>query len=225
MALDIVFEDRDLLVVDKPAGLAVHPAPGKSKDTLANAVLAHCPDLQSVGGTLRPGIVHRLDKDTSGLIVVAKNEQAHASLSAQFKERGVTKVYEALACGDVQPPEAIIEAPVGRHPRNHVRMAVVGSGRFSRTAFRAVSRYEGYTLLEVRPTTGRTHQVRVHMASIGHPLAGDALYGKRHPQLRRHFLHASKLGFEHPSSGRPVEFDSDLPQELRAFLEMLRPAR
>ena len=225
MALDVVFEDEDLLVVDKPAGLMVHAAPGHHEDTLANAVLAHCPDLQGVGGTLRPGIVHRLDKDTSGLLVVAKNDRAHTSLYTQFKERRVSKVYRALAAGDVQPPEAIIDAPVGRHPRDSRRMAVVSNGRESRTPYLVVTRFDGFTLVEVRPATGRTHQIRVHMASIGHPLAGDVTYGKAHPTLSRHFLHATSLGFEHPSSGEPLEFKSELARELQDFLESLHRSK
>ena len=221
--LDIVYEDGEMLVVDKPAGLTAHPAPGHRDDTLANAVLAHCPDLEGIGGAMRPGIVHRLDRDTSGLVVVAKNERSHAALSAQFKERRVTKVYQALVHGALQPSEAVVEAPIGRHPRDRKRMAVVASGRDARTEYRVVANFRGYTHAEVRPTTGRTHQVRVHMASIGHPLAGDATYGRPHPMLRRHFLHASMLGFEHPSSGEPIELKSELPPELRAFLESLSP--
>ena len=221
--IDTVYEDPDLLVVDKPAGLTVMPAPGHLDDTLANALLSRYPGLDGIGGTLRAGIVHRLDKDTSGLIVVARNEDILAALQRQFKQHRITKVYQALVRGEVPRPEAVIEAPIGRHPRDRKRMAVVDTGRDASTAYRVVARYEGYTLVEVRPVTGRTHQVRVHMASIGHPLAGDATYGRPIPTLRRHFLHAQTLGFEHPSSGKRVELTSDLPPELRDFLDTLKP--
>ena len=219
--LKVVHEDSDLLVVDKPAGLAVHPAPGHRDHTLANAVLAHCPDLEGIGGSLRPGIVHRLDKDTSGLLVVAKSERAHAQLARQFKQRRVTKSYLALVHGSIEPPEAVIEAPIGRHPRDRKRMAVVTTGRVAASQYRVVKRLKGFTLLEVRPKTGRTHQIRVHMASMGHPLAGDATYGRKRPRLDRHFLHAHLLGFEHPSTGEYVQFTSELPGDLRVFLETL----
>ena len=218
MPLKVDFQDEDILVVDKPAGLTVHPGPGHPDRTLANALLALCIDLQGLKGTLRPGIVHRLDKDTSGLMVVAKNDKAHASLSQQLKEQGFTKVYLALVHGRLSPPEAVIEAPLGRDPANRKRMAVVSGGREAKTRYRVARHYDGFTLVEVRPITGRTHQVRVHFASIGYPLAGDAAYGKPHAALGRHFLHAHKLGFRHPSSGEYVEFTSELPPELRDFL-------
>ena len=221
MPLDIAYEDQELLVIDKPAGLTVHPAPGHRDHTLANAVLAHLPGLEEVGGPLRAGIVHRLDKDTSGLLVVAKSEEAHAHLAKQFQERRVTKLYLALAHGGVSPPEAIIEAPIGRDRRDRKRMAVLSTGREATTRYRVVRQYQGYSLLEVRPTTGRTHQVRVHLASVGHPLAGDSTYGKRHPLLDRHFLHANLLGFRHPSTEEYVELKSELPPDLGEFLATL----
>lgn len=219
--LDVVYEDRDLLVVDKPAGLAVHPAPGHPDNTLANAVLARYPDLAEVGGHLRTGIVHRLDMDTSGLLVLARNEMAHSHLSRQFKERRVTKIYLALVHGHVEPTEAVIEAPIGRHPRHRKRMAIVSTGRSATTRYRVIAYVREFTLIEARPTTGRTHQVRVHLASVGYPLAGDSTYGKPHPLLHRHFLHAHLLGFSHPSSGERVEFKSELPVDLRSFLATL----
>ena len=222
--LTVVFQDPDVLVVEKPAGLTVHPAPGHPDETLVNAVLALCPDLQAIGGSIRPGIVHRLDKDTSGLMVVAKSQNAHAGLAAQIKESGLTKRYLALVHGRLSPPKAVIEAPIGRDPRNRKRMAVVTGGRVSSTPYRVVRYYSGYTLAEASPKTGRTHQIRVHFASLGSPLAGDATYGKKHPGLGRHFLHASLLGFNHPVSGEYVEFTSELPEELQEFLDSLRLA-
>jgi 23S rRNA pseudouridine1911/1915/1917 synthase len=221
--LDVRYEDRHLLVVDKPAGMTVHPAPGHRDDTLANAVLARCLDLEGVGGELRPGIVHRLDKDTSGLLVVAKNDLAHAGLSAQFKDRSVTKGYHALVHGHPKEPKAVVDAPIGRHPKHRKRMGVVDAGRPSRTAYTVTTRYYRFALLDVRLETGRTHQIRVHMASIGHPVAGDTVYGQAHPRLTRHFLHAYLLGFEHPATGERIELRSELHTDLREFLESLRP--
>jgi 23S rRNA pseudouridine1911/1915/1917 synthase len=220
---EVIYEDPELLVVDKPAGLAVMPAPGHVDDTLANALVARFPDLDGIGGKLRAGIAHRLDMDTSGLIVVARNEEVLAGLQGQFKRHRITKVYRALVRGEVARHEAIVDAPIRRHPRDRKRMAVEDSGRDARTAYKVVARYEGYTLIEVRPITGRTHQIRVHMASIGHPLAGDATYGRPLPTLRRHFLHARTLGFEHPSSGKPISLTSDLPPDLHDFLDSLNP--
>lgn len=222
--LTVVYQDSDILVIDKPAGLTVHPAPGHPDQTLVNAVLALCPDLQGIGGTVRPGIVHRLDKDTSGLLVVAKNEKAHAKLTSQLKERSFTKLYVALAHGKVSPAEAVIEAAIGRDPGNRKRMAVVSNGREATTRYKVLMYYKGYSLIEVKLITGRTHQIRVHFASLAHPLAGDGIYGKPHPSLSRHFLHASVLGFQHPSTGEYVEFSSELPDELAAFLDTLETA-
>ena len=217
--LNVVHQDSDILVVDKAAGMTVHPAPGHQSRTLANAVLALCPDLRGIGGTLRPGIVHRLDKNTSGLMVVAKNQQAHTRLSSQLKARRFKKVYIALVHGRLSPAEAVIEAPIGRDPRNRKRMAVVADGRAAVTRYSVLERRGGYSLVEARPVTGRTHQIRVHLASLGHPLAGDALYGRAEPDFDRHFLHAQVLGFEHPSTGEPVEFRTELPPELQTFLD------
>lgn len=219
--LAVVYQDRDVLVVDKPAGMTVHPAPGHIDGTLVNAVLALCPDLQRIGGTFRPGIVHRLDKDTSGLLVVAKNERAHSHLARQLKERRFTKRYLALVHRRLAAVEAVIEASIGRHPRNRKRMALVPNGREAETQYKAVRYYEGYTLVEVSPATGRTHQIRVHFASLGHALVGDATYGKAHSRLGRHFLHANLLGFRLPSTGEYVELTSELPAELAEFLDGL----
>lgn len=221
--LSIVFEDDELLVIDKPAGMTVHPAPGHPDGTLVNAVLAHCPDLQGIGGTVRPGIVHRLDKDTSGLMVVAKNDRAHRVLSGQLKARAFTKEYIALTHGRLTPHEAIIDAPIGRSSANRQQMAVTERGRESITRYRVLRYYAAHTLVEVRPATGRTHQIRVHFASLGHPLVGDATYGKSDSRLNRHFLHASKLGFTHPSEDEYFEFNSSLSSELTAFLKSVCP--
>lgn len=220
--LTIVYEDSDLLVVDKPAGMTVHPAPGHPDGTLVNAVLAHCPDLQGIGGTVRPGIVHRLDKDTSGLMVVVKNDRAHRSLSEQLKARQFTKVYIALTHGSVTPCEAIINAPIGRSPANRQRMAVVDGGREAITRYRVLRHYPSHSLVEIHPATGRTHQIRVHFASLGYPLVGDATYGKADNTLNRHFLHATTLGFKHPSSGDYREFGAALPADLEGYVQAVR---
>ena len=219
--LNIVYEDADLLVVDKPPGLTVHPAPGHPSHTLVNAVLAHYPDLQGAAGSTRPGIVHRLDKDTSGLMVVAKNQAAHHSLSAQMKARSVKKRYLVLVHGHLTPSTGTIEAPIGRDPRNRKRMAVVSGGREARTSYRVAKYLDNYTLLEVSLETGRTHQIRVHLAAIGFPVVGDETYGRRSPVLKRQFVHARHLGFRLPSTGEYVEFDSELPEDLEEALERL----
>lgn len=224
MPLIVVYEDADLLVVDKPAGLVVHPAPGHRQGTLVNALLARYPDLP-VDETSRPGIVHRLDKDTSGLIIVAKHEQARGELQRQFKAGAVDKVYLALVEGIVEPEQGIIEAPLGRDPRDRKRMAVVpGRGRAAVTEYGVLEQVGDRTLLEVRPRTGRTHQVRVHLAFIGHPVVGDRVYGHRKQPLRteRQFLHAHGLRFRLPSSGEPIELVSELPEDLSAVLDALR---
>lgn len=227
VALDIRYEDRDLLVVNKPAGMVVHPAPGHEQGTLVNAVLAHCPDLEGVGGERRPGIVHRLDKDTSGLIVIAKNERTLRFLQDQFKRRTVEKYYLALVEGAIQPAEALIDAPIGRDPRQRKRMAVISSGssavsRPAETRYRALAYYEAYTLVECRPLTGRTHQIRVHMAFAGFPIVGDKVYGRRKQTsgLQRHFLHAARLFFARPN-GQMLQVQAELPAELQAFLDKL----
>ncbi len=221
LSLDIVYEDDHILVVDKPAGLTTHPAPGHKTDTLANALLSYLPELADVGEPTRPGIVHRLDRDTSGLLLVAKTQHAHQDLSAQFKRRTVSKTYLALVQGPVSPPEGFIQAPVGRHHRRRKEMAVVEGGRESETRYRTIAAYGDYTLLNVTPRTGRTHQIRVHMTAIGHPVAGDATYGKRVPRLRRHFLHAASIRFCHPNSGQEMELTAPLPEDLSNFLDSL----
>jgi 23S rRNA pseudouridine1911/1915/1917 synthase len=219
--LNIIYEDADLLVIDKPAGLAVHPAPGTPSHTLVNAILHYLPGLAADTDSLRPGIVHRLDKDTSGLILVAKNRLAQANLSEQFKSRAVSKAYLVLVKGKLTPEKGVIEADIGRDPRNRQRMAVVASGREARTDYRVIKYYGNYTLLEIKPETGRTHQIRVHLAAIGFPVVGDATYGFKSPHLSRQFLHASKIGFKLPSTSEFVEFESPLPPDLeKALMEI-----
>ena len=215
--LKIVYEDADLLVVDKPPGLAVHPAPGHPSHTLVNAVLGYLPSLAD-DDFVRPGIVHRLDKDTSGLIIVARNRPAHENLSDQFKARSVSKSYIVLVKGRLSPESGVIEASIGRDSRNRQRMAVVAKGREARTEYRVLKYFKDYSLLEIRPRTGRTHQIRVHLAAIGFPVVGDSVYGVVSPLLSRQFLHAGRLGFNLPSTGKPVEFTSPLPADLQKAL-------
>jgi 23S rRNA pseudouridine1911/1915/1917 synthase len=221
--LTIVYEDSDLIVIDKPAGMVVHPAPGHPSGTLVNAVLSHTPDLRPIGGELRPGIVHRLDRDTSGLLVIAKNEPTLRFLQAQLKQRlGVDKRYLTLVDGGPQPESGTIDAPIGRDPRRPQQMAAVATGRPSVTHFRVLQRYDHHTLLECKPVTGRTHQIRVHLSAIGCPVAGDRVYGRKRPSipLNRHFLHATRLTFHLPS-GEERTFDAPLPPELQAVLTSL----
>jgi len=215
----ISYEDDDLLVVDKPAGLTVHPAPGHPAHTLVNAILSHFPHLADISDSLRPGIVHRLDRDTSGVMLVAKNKVAQDNLIDQFKTRVIVKAYMALVKGRLTPERGIIEAPVGRDPRNRKRMAVVSEGKEARTGYQVVKYFGNYTLLEVILETGRTHQIRVHLAAIGYPVVGDPVYGVKSPHLSRQFLHACRLGFKLPSTGEHVEFKSELPKDLEQALK------
>jgi 23S rRNA pseudouridine1911/1915/1917 synthase len=229
--LSVVHEDSDLLVVDKPAGMVVHPAPGHSRGTLVNALLAHYPEL-ATSGDERPGIVHRLDRDTSGLILVARTEKIRRALQRQFQDRLVTKAYLALLDGHVQPAWGRIEAPIGRDPQHRQRMAVLLGGREAITEYHVLEKFSHqigpvageYTLVEAGPKTGRTHQIRVHFASIGHPVAGDAVYGRRRTPLpiSRQFLHAWRLGFKHPGTGRRMNLEAPLPVDLASVLELLR---
>jgi 23S rRNA pseudouridine1911/1915/1917 synthase len=219
MLLSIIYENEDLLVIDKPAGLIVHPAPGYPSHTLVNAILSHVPQLVDIGDSLRPGVVHRLDKDTSGVIIVAKNSLAQANLADQFKHHSVLKAYLVLVKGRLTPKSGIIEASIGRDPNNRKRMAVVTRGRQARTEYRVLKYIRKYTLLEVRPKTGRTHQIRVHLAAVGYPVVGDTTYGVKSVHLSRQFLHACRLGFRLPSDGEYVEFTSKLPPDLMYALK------
>jgi 23S rRNA pseudouridine1911/1915/1917 synthase len=234
--LRIVHEDARLLVVDKPAGLVVHPGSGRASGTLVNALLHHVSDLSGIGGVLRPGIVHRLDRGTSGLLVVAKDDEAHRDLSRQFAARTVEKEYLALVLGVPARREGTIDAAIGRHPVDRKRMSVrPGGGRAARSSYRVVETFDGAALLRVRIHTGRTHQIRVHMVSLGNPVAGDAAYGgtRAAPSrrassraalqtLRRPALHAARLAFDHPGTGERLVFESPLPPELAAVVERLR---
>lgn len=231
LPLNVIYEDADLAVINKPAGMVVHAGAGVRSGTLVNALLYHMPQLSWAAGTDRPGIVHRLDKMTSGLILVAKNDAAHRRLAADFKARAIRKSYIALVHGRVRREEGIIDAPIGRDPAHRMRMKAGGlHPRPSITAYRVLRCFAGFTLLQISPRTGRTHQIRVHLASLGHAVAGDALYGARararhRPEDReppsRMFLHASVLEFRHPRTGEPLVFEAPLPEELRNVLDRL----
>ena len=218
--LTIVYEDKDLAVIDKPAGLTTHPAPGHPAGTLLNALLGRYPELAD-SETDRPGIVHRLDKDTSGLMVVARSRQAQAALADQFKKREVTKVYLVLVKGRVEPSSGVIEAAIGRNPVNRKKMAITEGGRQARSQYRVVKLFKGYTLLEVRIFTGRTHQIRVHLAAIGFPVVGDPTYGVRSEVFPRQFVHAHRLSFKQPATGENLDFTSELPPDLAVPLSRL----
>jgi 23S rRNA pseudouridine1911/1915/1917 synthase len=225
--LDVRYEDSDLLVVNKPKGMVVHPAAGHPDGTLVNALLAHCGDsLSGINGVARPGIVHRIDKDTSGLLIVAKNDFAHRSLAAQIKEHTFTRVYEAVVVGNLKDDTGTVDAPIGRHPTDRKKMAVTDRhSRHAVTHYEVIARYEGYTHVRLKLETGRTHQIRVHMAYLGHPVAGDTVYGSKKPVpgLEGQCLHARVVGFRHPRDGRYVEIVSELPKYFEDFLGRLKP--
>jgi len=221
--ITILYEDDDLMVVDKPPGLAVHPAPGHPSHTLVNALLALRPNLSGIGGVQRPGIVHRLDKDTSGLMMVAKNDAAHHSLSSQLQRRKIYKRYLALVWGRPSPAAGTIDGAIARDPRNRKRMAVAAGGREATTHYATLEVFSEVSLVEARPVTGRTHQIRVHLTSIGHPLVGDALYSHRKTDLvERQFLHAESLTFQLPSTGERIEVVAPLPPDLQSALDFLK---
>lgn len=223
--LTVVYEDADVAVIDKPAGMVVHPAPGHLDGTLVNALLARYPDI-TVSGDLRPGIVHRLDRDTSGLLVITRNDRARHAIQAQQQARTMTKAYLAVVEGRFKETEGLIDAPIARHPTDRKRQAIVADGREARTHWRVLEDLGEYTLIEARLETGRTHQIRVHFAYKSRPVLGDPLYGPRKPRatfgLTRQFLHAYRLGFALPSTGEWAEFEAPLPEDLRAALEKLR---
>ena len=223
--LDIVYEDADVIAVNKPRGMVVHPAPGHSSGTLVNALLFHCGDsLSGVGGEKRPGIVHRIDMDTSGLLIAAKNDAAHLSLSAQLADHSMFRIYEAVVIGRLREDHGTVNAPIGRHPVDRKRMAVVArGGREAITHWEVVARYAGYTHIRCRLETGRTHQIRVHMEHIGHPLAGDMVYGRKKPEkgLAGQCLHARELEFTHPRTGERLHLTTDLPAYFTEFLAKL----
>lgn len=222
--LDIVFEDFDVIVVDKPQGMVVHPAAGIQTGTLVNALLNHCTDLSGINGVMRPGIVHRIDKDTSGLLVVAKNDNAHNKLAVQLKDHSMTRVYIALVEGVIKNDSGTINAPLGRHPTQRIKMAVVKEGKESITHYNVLERYSRNTLIECHLETGRTHQIRVHMAYIGFPLVGDPVYGfkKQRFNLKGQMLHARKIGFIHPTTNKYIEFDSIIPEYFQNVLNVLK---
>lgn len=223
--LTIVYEDEAVIVVDKPKGMVVHPAPGNPDGTLVNALMYHCGDrLSTINGVIRPGIVHRIDKDTSGLLMVAKNDAAHAGLAAQLEKHSITRRYRAIVYNNFIEDEGRIEAPIGRDPKNRLKQAVVSGGRYAATNYKVLERFGKFTYIELALETGRTHQIRVHMAYKKHPLLGDTVYGPQSNSLgvSSQMLHAMVLGFVHPVTGEYVEFESPLPQEFQTVLEKLR---
>lgn len=224
--LDIVFEDEHLLVVNKPRGMVVHPAPGNYSGTLVNALLYHCKDsLSGINGVLRPGIVHRIDKDTSGLLIVAKNDKAHMGLAEQIKEHSFTREYNAVICGHLKEQSGTVNAPIGRSPKDRKKMCVtMQNSKNAVTHYTVINEYEGYSHVSLKLETGRTHQIRVHMAHLGHAVAGDPVYGndKKSAYLNGQCLHAIKIGFIHPITNEYLEFTSDLPDYFKDFLNKLK---
>ena len=227
ISLDIRYEDDDCILINKPAGMVVHPSAGHESGTLVNAILAHCPDIRGIGGERRPGIVHRLDKETSGLIIVAKNDQALHHLQDQFKSRTIQKTYLALVEGQIQPPSAIIDAPIGRDERKRKKMSVISNkssrSREAQTQYSTILNFDEFTLLKCSPKTGRTHQIRVHLAFAGYPIVGDKVYGLRKQRIpiKRHFLHAAELTFRRPSDNQELTISAELPPALQAVIDKL----
>ncbi|NEZ46356.1 RluA family pseudouridine synthase [Clostridium niameyense] len=221
--LDIVYEDKDVILVNKAQGMVVHPASGLYSGTLVNALLYHCKDLSGINGVTRPGIVHRIDKDTSGILIVAKNDKSHNNLAEQFKEHSINRVYIALVEGIIKNESGIVDAPIGRHPVERIKMAVVNGGKHAVTHYEVIKRFKNNTLIKCKLETGRTHQIRVHMAHILHPLVGDPVYGykKQRFNLKGQMLHAKILGFVHPSTKEYIEFSSNLPDYFSNVVNVL----
>lgn len=223
--LDILYEDSDVIVINKARGMVVHPAAGAADGTLVNALLHHCEDLSGINGVIRPGIVHRLDKDTSGVMVAAKNDRAHVDLAEQIREKTAQRIYRAIVCGTIAEDRGEIRAPIGRHPTERKKMAVVPGGKEARTLFRVVERFPAHTLVECRLKTGRTHQIRVHMAYIGHPLLGDPKYGRKTLEIAGQALHSCELSFTHPRTKERMTFAAEMPEDMKAILHALRRGR
>ena len=224
MALDIVYEDADVILINKPKGMVVHPAAGHYSGTLVNGLLFHCRDLSGINGVLRPGIVHRIDKDTTGIVIACKNDKAHNAIAAQLKEHSIRRRYYAIVTGNLKEDEGTIDKPIGRNPQDRKKMAVVNNGKNAVTHYRVLERFGSCTFIECRLETGRTHQIRVHMASIGHPLLGDEVYGRAKSRYATEgqCLHAYLLGFVHPSTKEYMEFQTELPEYFKKILNDLR---
>lgn len=219
--IEIIYEDEDVIIVNKPAGMVVHPAPGNYSGTLVNALMFHAKSLSSINGVIRPGIVHRIDKDTSGLLMIAKNNQAHQSLAEQLKEHTITREYYAIVHQSFTEPTGFVDAPVGRHPKDRLKMAVIPDGRHAVTHYEVIENFMDYALVACRLETGRTHQIRVHMKHIGHPLVGDPVYGRVKPKIKHNgqLLHARLLGFIHPRTGKYIEFEAPLPDHFAKIMK------
>lgn len=219
--LDIIYEDEDLMIVNKPQGMVVHPAPGNYSGTLVNALMNISERLSSINGVIRPGIVHRIDKDTSGLLMIAKTDAAHESLAKQLKDKTTMRIYYAIVNGVVKNPSGTVDAPLGRHPSDRKKISIQQGGRNAVTHYEVLETYRSHTLIQLRLETGRTHQIRVHMASIGHPLLGDPVYGQKNEKIKHNgqALHAKKLGFVHPRTQEWMEFDSELPSYFLKLIE------
>lgn len=223
--IDIVYEDEDVLIVNKPQNMVVHPAPGNYENTLVNAILYHCKEkLSSINGVIRPGIVHRIDKDTSGILMIAKNNNTHNSLSEQLKDHSITREYEFICHGVVKEDKITVDKPIGRNPKDRLKMAIVKDGKNATTHFEVIERYDNFTHMKARLETGRTHQIRVHALSINHPLLGDPIYGPKNIKFKTkgQTLHARKLGFIHPRSKEYIEFNSELPEYFRNIIQKLK---